>query len=535
MAAGFSFGQMEEQMQLRLLLASAMAMVSTDAPQRPTPPTAITAPTLREFGSRASSFRDAQQHRNEDMLTTIHAKLLCSVDDQGVSKCVNFKAMKELGKNVDIWSHEIERAYEDGGLDRGASTLLRCGGRWATSNADVASSLSAFPGALPETERAGAIAAIRNVVSQGRGAPLFVPGAAHVSEFALACGGALGGSGGGAGAGSGLFGAAPDGRSSESEEERSAADALKERMNEMISSACSGQDSRLGGIAAGAGEVVSGTKESVDLVTGLYELWHKKEGENTTGATVAAGYEFPKSHAEGDAIVSDKRIVTVELTHANGETARYVTGDWTVRDADGYVTGGGSVEVCTTSAGEPCSNEEMTAVRASAAQEKEVAEAKKKENDERRAAEAPESAARPAPTPPPSGTPAGGGVESRPCNSIMNPGCVDSCAQMQMWWSTFLARCEDSNWQEYQCQKMLRPNCPDPALIYPGPDGSVSCMDSGVQMDSSAKAACEDRLGIMNCGEEDCRCDMDLERGRRPDPRETAVCDPRMCDPVVQF
>ncbi|MCB0056571.1 MAG: hypothetical protein KDE45_06095 [Caldilineaceae bacterium] len=89
---------------------------------------------------------------------------------------------------------------------------------------------------------------------------------------------------------------------------------------------------------------------------------------------------------------------------------------------------------------------------------------------------------------------------SRP--SQPTPGMADpdnqggGCEQLQMWWEQKKAYCEQSNWQTYDCEQILRTfhGCVDTAEIYPTPDGGVACAQpTGMTPAQQREEACRRR------------------------------------------
>jgi hypothetical protein len=65
----------------------------------------------------------------------------------------------------------------------------------------------------------------------------------------------------------------------------------------------------------------------------------------------------------------------------------------------------------------------------------------------------------------------------------------------------FQAACDLSSWNTYDCQAFVAKanGCPDPALIYPNPDGEITCVGRSGQTDSVDQARadeCERRKEI---------------------------------------
>ena len=75
---------------------------------------------------------------------------------------------------------------------------------------------------------------------------------------------------------------------------------------------------------------------------------------------------------------------------------------------------------------------------------------------------------------------------------------MSKCEQMASRWERMKSYCEQSQWQTYDCQEILRifTGCADSALVYPTPDGNgvVGWQHSGMtDKDSGGWNARENR------------------------------------------
>jgi hypothetical protein len=466
--------------------------------------------------------QDALRRADAAALDEMHAKVLCKVDVQGVSTCMSFPVLKEMGKHVHIWAVELERAYDEPTLDKAAPALVRCAdGRWSTASFDVDGVLDSFVGAMPEAERAGARIALRSIALGSTDAPLHAPGSAFVEELASACPAAAGG-GGASSEGSGLPGAGAS--SPQSHEEESRIDAFKSQMESRISATCSSGDA-LASVAAGGGEAVS-PQEALDLTKTAYEFFRGVALDKVRDSPVQGTFDFPEPHSEGDRVIDDKLVVTVEISLGGGSKVRYMRGDYSVRNERGELVGGGNAESCFHEDMTACTAEEIRVAREAADKIKAEAKAQKQADDEKKKA----AEEKKDPPPPPPAPKKGKG-----CSAAYSTSCIDSCQALESWWSLFQARCDASGWKDYHCESMLNLNCADSAVIYPTPDGEVSCQRAKRSMTLDAKQACEDRQKIMLCLDGPCACEsFDLDRMLKPDLNEM-TCDPHFCDPGRQF
>ena len=133
------------------------------------------------------------------------------------------------------------------------------------------------------------------------------------------------------------------------------------------------------------------------------------------------------------------------------------------------------------------------------------------------------------------GSPPGGGVDQPSEDAI-------TCADIAAAWEAFKARCDQSNWNSYECQQYIRMSnsCVDAALIIPTPDGDFTCK-SNPTLDLR-KYECERKKGIEQPGDDGRSSSCDPPKGNldehKPSVQDrsipTDVCrDPRahQCNP----
>jgi thiol-disulfide isomerase/thioredoxin len=95
---------------------------------------------------------------------------------------------------------------------------------------------------------------------------------------------------------------------------------------------------------------------------------------------------------------------------------------------------------------------------------------------------------------PPSDTASGGTRPNPGIPNTDNP--ISRCEQLQMRWAQLKADCEQSNWLTYECEQVLRTihHCVDLAEIYPTPDGGMACAQpSNWTLAQSREEACRRR------------------------------------------
>ena len=82
---------------------------------------------------------------------------------------------------------------------------------------------------------------------------------------------------------------------------------------------------------------------------------------------------------------------------------------------------------------------------------------------------------------------------------------VSRCEQIQSRWAQLKANCEQSNWQTYECEQVLRTfhGCVDLAEIYPTPDGGVACAQPSNWTAAQAREEACRRRGMISIPDSD--------------------------------